>query len=252
MIIGPTFGEYSRASGIVGAEVIELTLELPDFALNVAELAARLEGERPDVVFLCNPNNPTGRLLSDREVAEIAAACAPGILVLDEAYRAFVTLDPFGPLLAENCVVMRSMTKDFAIPGLRLGYALAAPRLVEQMMHFQPPWSVSGTAQAAGMAAIGDLEHLRRTLSQTRQLAVDLKRDLAAIGARIVPSSTHYCLVDVSAYGGGTHWRRKLLPHGIQLRDCTSFGLPDYVRIGTRLPKQNRRLLEIWQAVMGE
>jgi histidinol-phosphate aminotransferase len=218
--------------------------------MDVADVVSRLEAEKPDVTFLCNPNNPTGTLWSDAEVGAVATACTPGILILDEAYRAFVTLEPFGPAPAENCVVMRSMTKDFAIPGLRLGYALAAPHLVEPMKRLQPPWSVSGAAQAAGLAALGELDYLKRTLAQTRQLAGDLQKDLRAVGAQVARSSTHYCLVDVSAYGGGTGWRRRLLPHGVQLRDCTSFGLPDYVRIGTRLPEQNQRLLEVWQTAL--
>ena len=250
VIIGPTFGEYRRAAEVVGAQVDELILSPPDFTMETADILTRLQAAKPDVVFLCNPNNPTGRLLSDPEVAEIASACAPGILILDEAYRAFVTLDPFAPPPAENCVVMRSMTKDFAIPGLRLGYALAAPERAAQLARFQPPWSVSGAAQAAGSAGLAELDYLRQTLEQTRHLAEELQSGLWAIGAQVVSSSTHYCLVDVSAYGGGTSWRRRLLPYGLQVRDCTSFGLPDYVRVGARLPEQNNRLLQIWQAMI--
>ena len=252
VIIGPTFGEYGRAAGVVGAQVDELVLPPPGFRMDPDELLSRLRGAKADVVFLCNPNNPTGTLLGDSEVFEIASACAPGILVLDEAYRAFVTLNPFGPLPAENCVVMRSMTKDFAIPGLRLGYALAAPERIAQLSTYQPPWSVSGAAQAAGAAGLAELEYLRQTLEKTLHLAEGLQSGLRAIGAQVVSSSTHYCLVDVSAYGGGTNWRRRLLPYGLQVRDCTSFGLPDYVRVGARLPEQNHRLLQTWQAMMND
>lgn len=250
LIITPTFGEYARAAGVVAAQVDQLVLTPPDFAIDITELLSRIRTAKPELVFLCNPNNPTGRLLADAQVLEIASACAPGLLILDEAYRAFVTLDPFGPPLAENCVVMRSMTKDFAVPGIRLGYALAAPEQVAQLLRFQPPWSVSGAAQAAGAAGLAELAYLRQTMEQTRRLGEDLQSELRAIGAQVIPSSTHYCLVDVSDYGSGTYWRRRLLPHGLQVRDCTSFGLPNYVRVGTRLPGQNRRLLQTWQAVL--
>jgi histidinol-phosphate/aromatic aminotransferase/cobyric acid decarboxylase-like protein len=252
LIIGPTFGEYERAASVVGAQVEDLVLPPPDFAMETTELLSRLRAARADVVFLCNPNNPTGGLLDDTVVLEIADACAPGLLILDEAYRAFVTLNPFGPLPAENCIVMRSMTKDFAIPGVRLGYALAAPEYAAQLLRYQPPWSVSGTAQAAGKAGLAELDYLRQTLGQTRRLAEELQNGLRAIGAQVVSSSTHYCLVDVSSLGGGTNWRRRLLPHGLQVRDCTSFGLPDYVRVGARLPGQNHRLLQAWQARMND
>lgn len=244
LIVGPTFGEYERAARAVGAEVIEFRSSPPDFLVDVDRLVCEIETRHPKVVFLCNPNNPTGGYLSESEVNRLAEACGDGLLILDEAYRGFVTLSPFGSIPRMNVVVLRSMTKDFALAGLRLGYVLAEPKLITAMRACQPPWSVSSMAQAAGLAGLGDLDHLQRTLELTHQLASALQRALTDLGARVAASRTHFCLIEV---GDGAHWRKRLLSHGCVARDCASFGLPQYVRIGTRQPAENETLIRAWE-----
>ncbi|MBI3362483.1 MAG: histidinol-phosphate aminotransferase family protein [Chloroflexi bacterium] len=248
LIVGPTFGEYERAARAVGAEVTEVRAGPPDFCVDVDRLIAAIESTRPRLVFLCNPNNPTGARLTGGEVWRIAAACGESFLVLDEAYRSFVTLSPFGPPPRNNVIVMRSMTKDFALAGLRLGYALARPELVAALRAIQPPWSVNGPAQAAGLAALADLGHLRRTLQLTQEAARDLRMAMAAAGARVNESQTHFHLVEI---GDGATWRAWLLRRGCLVRDCASFGLPQYVRVGTRRPGENEKLIQAWGFNLG-
>jgi threonine-phosphate decarboxylase len=244
LIVGPAFGEYARAARAAGGAIVELCAEPPAFGLDAGRIVNCIREQQPRLTYVCNPNNPTGLRLSDDQIHAVASACAPGLLVLDEAYRAFVSEAPFGPPPAPNVLVLRSMTKDYALAGLRVGYALAQPSLLESLRSLQPPWSVSGAAQAAGLAALGDPDHLDRTLALTRQAAAGLRANLEALGARLVPSTAHFLLIEVD---NGRDWRRRLMARGCLVRDCASFGLPQYVRAGTRTPEENEHLITAWR-----
>lgn len=246
-ILSPTFGEYARAAQAAGAAVELLPAGPPHFRWDMDIILRRLAGLQPALVFLCNPNNPSGVFLRDEEVREIARKIAPGILILDEAYRTFVTLRPFAPPPEKNVLVLRSMTKDFGLAGLRLGYALGRPALIETLRKYQPPWSVNCLAQAAGVAALADLEYVEKSCVEIHRLSIDLRSALADYGASILPSETPYCLVNVESQGSARGVFDRLLGRGIQVRDCTSFGLPAYIRLGTRREEDNRRLVEIWK-----
>lgn len=248
LIVGPTYGEYRRAAEAREARVSELRLPLPAEQVSVEAISDALAVERPDLVFLCNPNNPTGWHLDGAELAQLAAACAPGLLIVDEAYRAFLLGPAFAPPPAENALLLRSMTKEYGLPGLRLGYLLGAPNLVARVAALQPPWSVSGPAQAAGLAALADEDHLRWSLVETARAAARLKQELRELGLAIVPSPMHYFLVKV---GEAARWRRELMAHGCLVRDATSFGLVTHLRIGARRPSDNELLVAAWREILG-
>jgi histidinol-phosphate aminotransferase len=171
--------------------------------------------------------------------------------VVDEAYRAFVAGPwPSEPLIergpglspaAGNVVLLRSMTKDHALAGLRLGYALAPPEVVTTLKKVQPSWSVNAAAQVAGLAALSDADHLPETLPKIAEAKAYLVEELTRLGLRVVPSAANFLLVEV---GDGQTLRRKLLSHGLVVRDCTSFGLPEYVRIAARRLEECRQLIK--------
>ncbi|MHC1781177.1 MAG: histidinol-phosphate transaminase [Anaerolineaceae bacterium] len=243
LIVGPTFGEYRRAAAALGARVTEIRAKEPDFHPPLEEIIRRVEQDQPRLVFLCNPNNPIGSYLSPEAVSKLAAACGPGaILVLDEAYRSFVAGDFFPGLPEGNCLVLWSMTKDFALAGLRLGYALGNPEWIERIRSFQPAWSVNALALAAGAGALADLDYYRKTLSDLAGLKVEFFSHLRNLGWMVVPSDVHFGLVHAGSQARDL--RLRLLQLSIQVRDCTSFGLPDYIRVSTRLPADNLKLLQ--------
>ena len=141
---------------------------------------------------------------------------------------------------APNLLVLRSMTKAHALGGLRLGYAVGHPHIIEALVTVRPPWNVNALAQAAGIAALEDQAHLAQCLAQLAQAKTALLHGIRDLGLEPVPSSTHFFLVKV---GDPTTLRRALLQRGILVRDGTSFGLPTYMRVATRRPEENARFL---------
>jgi histidinol-phosphate aminotransferase len=252
MIVGPTYGEYAVVGKMMQARVAAFVARQNDgFRPVVGALEGMLRDVRPRLTFLCNPNNPTGVYLDRSPVESLIAANPDGLLVLDEAYVAFVAdrWDVTPLLETGQVVVLRSLTKDYALTGLRLGYLLACAEIVDAVRRVQPPWSVNAVAQAAGLAVLQADGHLQDTLLKTRQTALELRQALLALELRVRPSDTHFFLIEVD---DAAKMRIKLLRRGILVRDCTSFGLPSFVRIATRRPEENRCLIAAWRDLLEE
>jgi histidinol-phosphate aminotransferase len=251
LVLGPTYGEYRRAAALAGATTIEPRAEESrDFLPDLDALERLIRRERPRVAFLCNPNNPTGVYLDGAAVERLAAALGEGLLVLDEAFAGFVddAWDATALLPRGNVLVVRSMTKDHGIPGLRLGYALGTTDRIAALRAAAPPWSVNSAAQAAGLAALEDDAHLEAGRRATREIAGYLRGALAPIGLALRPSAANFWLVRVP---DATRLRAALLDEGILVRDCTSFGLPHHVRIGSRpLPDCERLVTALRHVVL--
>jgi histidinol-phosphate aminotransferase len=247
-VVGPTFGEYARAASLMGAQVKTWTAAAEaGFAIDTTQVDRVLAGARPRLVFLCNPNNPTGALAPPEAIQTWTTAHPDTLFVVDEAYIQFVDgLSSAANLRAENVLVLRSMTKDYALAGLRLGYALGSGAVVDALARVRPPWSVNALAQAAGVAALQDKDHLCQSMHKLRQAKRTLVNRLRALGLPPVPSATRYFLVRV---GDGGAFRLSLVAKQILVRDCASFGLPEYVRIATRTPAENDVLLAAIRAV---
>lgn len=242
VIVGPTFGEYLQAALLMGVRVHDYTAQAAShFRVEPAEVSHLVSTCKPRVVFLCNPNNPTGTYLPPATIQAWTLAFPDTLFVIDEAYLPFV---PAGTsvlaALTPNMLVLRSMTKAHALAGLRLGYAVGSQAIIAALQRVRPPWSVNALAQAAGVAALQDTAHLTWCLRQIAQANHELVTGLQALHLAPEPSTTHFFLVNV---GEAAAYRRTLLQGGLLVRDCTSFGLPAYLRIATRRPPDNAQLL---------
>lgn len=244
LVVGPTFGEYARAAALAGAAVAEVRARRADgFRPDVRAVTAELAACDYRLAFVCNPNNPTGQTLDLAVLTGWAQAFPRTLFVIDEAYLTFSdTAHAVFPPGAPNLLALRSMTKDYALTGLRLGYAVAYPEVIAALRRVQPPWSVNAMAQAAGVAALSDTDHLHATIARLQAAKAALVTGLQQRGYEPLPSATQYFLMHVS---DAARFRAALLPSGVQVRDCASFGLPEYVRIAARRPEENARLLEI-------
>ena len=160
------------------------------------------------------------------------------MFVVDEAYWRFVfpheaysAVELVDATRRQQVIVLRSLTKDCALASLRLGYAIATPAVAERLGAQLPSWNVNGVAQAAAIAALADRRHLTTTLDH---LAIERRVFFHALrdsGLHVMPSRTHFCLVEV---GDAHHVRQQLLTRKILVRDGTSFGLSQFVRVATR------------------
>jgi histidinol-phosphate aminotransferase len=249
LLVAPTFAEYARPARLMGAEIVTHHLAAErGFAADVPALVAMMQSNQPRLIFVCNPNNPTGSYLS-RNAVETLLAAAPGLLVLDEAYVGLTAgaWDTRPLLDDQRLVLVRSLTKDHALPGLRLGYALAAPDVARALQWAQPPWSVNALAQAAGLAALADDEHVARGRALAAEAVAYLAEGLHDLGCAVVSSAANFLLADVA---DAAHITTALLQAGVYVRDCTSFGLPRHIRIAARPGNECEALLRAMRAVM--
>ncbi|NOY54327.1 MAG: threonine-phosphate decarboxylase [Deltaproteobacteria bacterium] len=254
----PSFSDYGRALRLAGCGVVSFPLIAEEsFRLDPGRLIDALS-EKIDLLVLCNPNNPTGGLLSAEEVLMVVDAAADrGIIVLcDEAFIDFVPDGSVRHRVKEfpNLLVLRSFTKFYGIPGLRAGAIYGDGVLVRRIGACQEPWTMNRLAGAAVAAALDDAEYRERTLELIDAERAVLVGRLASLpGVRVFPSSANFLLLETSSpmpepdrlFGA-------LLRAGILVRNCASFsGLgPRFFRIAIRSSEENGLLLETFQAVV--
>ena len=246
MIVGPTFGEYERTVQLMGGQIVEWRgEESADFHIDVSALGAALQRHQPRILFLCNPNNPTGVITKQSTLEAWASAHPQTLFVIDEAYIDFAAgMRSAYALGRPNILVVRSMTKAYALAGVRLGYALGPSAMISALSQVRIPWSVNGIAQEAGIAGLEDQAHLRHSLKELEAAKADFCAQLTAVGFSPLASATHYMLVNVGTqHESAKSFRKTLLRHGLLVRDCASFGLPHHVRLATHRPEENRRFI---------
>lgn len=222
----PTFGEYELSARLAGAE----RTSNPHTA---------------DVRFVCNPNNPTGILRSRADLLKDLGAVKQhgGILFCDEAYISLA--DPaqsVADIRNPGLFVLHSLTKSFSVPGLRIGFGFGEPDLIEKIETARSPWCVNAYAEAFALQALLHLDDLcvaRAAIATERERLASGIRDL---GLTCNPSSVNYLLVDCGR--DVTSLCAMLARKNILVRDCTSFGLPECIRVAVRTSDENSQLLE--------
>jgi threonine-phosphate decarboxylase len=255
MVIEPTFSEYRRACQAAGARCD--TLLLPEdggFALDVD----LVEPAGYDLIFLCNPNNPTGYLAPLQDVVSLWRRCraAGAGLVVDEAFIEFsgaeqsiLSKGVFGGLY-----VLRSLTKSHALAGLRLGCLAAEADFASRLKGRMPPWNINAFALAAGRASLADSGYPGRTLEANSRARQALFGKLSAIkGIEPLPSEANYLLCRLEKMGSEALADR-LMREGILVRDCRSFtGLGDrYIRVAVRAEGENYHLVSAIRRIMAQ
>jgi histidinol-phosphate aminotransferase len=244
MILEPTYGEYETACRLAGARPVKhRAREEDDFTPRMEEVIKLLKELQPRAVFICNPNNPTGKYLSNRDIEKVVANLGDGLLILDEAYIAFAGAhwDSLAFTARGNTVVLRSLTKDYGLPGLRLGYAVANREIIDGLRSVSPPWNVNTIAQGAGMVVLEQEDYLKDSLRKVRQAGRFLVKELIRLGFEVLPSDVHYFLVKA---GDAKTWQSSLLENNILVRDCTSFGLGEYIRVSPRTLPECEKFIE--------
>jgi histidinol-phosphate aminotransferase len=251
LILEPTYGEYEVACRITGARTIKYrALAEDDFIPDIDNIVEIIRERRPRAVFICNPNNPTGKYLSQAKIEKILKAAGDTLLILDEAYVSFAgnrwnSTELIGK---GNIIVLRSMTKDYGLPGLRIGYAVAQHKIIENLRVALPPWNSNVIAQEAGIAVLKEDEYLVESLRKIQEAKKFLSASLQGLGFSVISSDAHYFLVKV---GNAPECRQALLKYGIMVRDCTSFGLAEYIRVSTRTMPECEIFINAMSKILG-
>lgn len=247
-----SFAVYELATQARGARAIVVPAQ--DFGHNLAAMRAAIA---PDtrVMFIANPNNPTGTFIPGAQIEAFLATVPPEVVVvLDEAYNEYLEPQDRYDALAwvkrfPNLVVSRSFSKAYGLAGLRVGYGVAQPAITDLLNRVRQPFNVNSIAQAAAVAALADTEFLERSRAVNTAGRRQLSQAFEAMGLRYLPSYGNFVLVEV---GDAAAVNLALLKAGVIVRPVGNYGLPTWLRISVGLAEENERFLVALAATLGE
>jgi len=244
----PSFAMYPIVAKVAGATAVAVPLTRA--LVHDLDAMAAAVSPRTRVVFLCNPNNPTGTTVGREAFDRFVAGLPPEvILAVDEAYYEYARRSDFPDALGwvrrrPGTVVLRTFSKIYGLAGLRVGYGVADAETVSFLNLPRHPFNVSLVAQAAALAALEDVAHVAQALRINETGLAYLCREFGALGIELWPSEANFVLARV---GAGTH--DALLREGVIVRPLAGFGLPDHVRITIGRPEENERLVKTLRRV---
>lgn len=257
LIVLPTFGEYQKAFELQGVQLTKLVTS-PEHAYQptLEQLQTLVAQVQPEAILLTHPGSPAGTLLSPhvKDWLLEKSRREKMLCLVDEVFVDFCEDESLKEHLTDvsGLVLIRSMTKFYGVPGLRLGYLLTSKAIAERMEHFLPPWSVNTLAQIAGSYCLRQSSYQRQTLELVGRERQKLAKRLEQFAAcRVFPGAANYLLVELAAtLPSAAELQQHLLAERILVRDCSSFeGLgKQHVRFAVRLPEANERLLNAFAA----
>ena len=242
------FIAYKLIAMLFGAQTIEIAT--PNFQPNPNAILDAIT-PKTKVIFIANPNNPTGALIGPDEIDRFLTRIPDNIVtVLDEAYFEFLE-NPPDTLLhvrdGRNLIVLRTFSKIYGLASLRVGYGIARPELVEVLQKTRQPFNVNGIGQVGALAASGDDEHLRKTKKITDEGRSFLEKQFQAMGLRFVHSAGNFVFVRV---GNGPGVFKKMLVRKIIVRPLRGYHLPEWIRITVGTMEQNDKCIEALKKVL--
>lgn len=247
----PSFAVYPIVVKSVGG--VSRMVPLKDFRHDLPAMAKEIN-EKTRIVFIANPNNPTGTMVTSSEFDEFMKEVPDNVIVcMDEAYYEFASGSDFPDALkyikeGRPVLLLRTFSKIYGLAGLRVGYGIAHPEMVDFMNRVRQPFNVNSLAQVAAMAALDDNEHLENTLKNNREGLEYLFREIGSMGFACVPTHANFFLIKV---GDGKGIYNALLKKGVIVRPMASYNLPEYIRVTVGLPEENKRFVETFREVSG-
>ena len=239
-----SFVVYTLATKVVGATAV--TVPLKDFAYDLDAMAEKIT-DKTKVIFISNPNNPTGTMITadhaDRFMKKVPDSA---LVVFDEAYYEYVERSDFPQTLdyirdGRNVIALRTFSKIYGLAGLRIGYGISSPDIIGVLNKVRQPFNVSIPAQAAARASLKDKEHVARSIKVNREGKKYLYSELQRIGLDFVPSEANFMLVHLDR--SGAEVMSQLLKEGVIVRPMTGYEFPNSIRITVGTADQNKRLI---------
>jgi histidinol-phosphate aminotransferase len=247
------FAVYALATQAVGATGISVPAIAYGHDLKAMQQAAR--ESKAKMVFIANPNNPTGTYLSADELLEFLRGLPPEILVvLDEAYNEYLPEDKRYDSVAwlqqfPNLIISRTFSKAFGLAGLRVGYALAHEQVTDMLNRVRQPFNVNSVAQAAAVAALRDVSFVKKTFELNQRGMQQITAGLDKLGLEYIPSCGNFIafrIADAMAI------YRRLLELGVIVRPIANYDMPDWLRVSIGLESENAKFLQALKQAMGE
>jgi histidinol-phosphate aminotransferase len=246
-----SFALFSIAIRASGGTLIQTPMR--EYAFDL-EAIARAVTPKTRVIYIANPNNPTGTAFGAAEFGEFLKK-VPGdvLVVLDEAYTEYAERRDL-PNAAElfrqynNLLTLRTFSKVYGLAGLRIGYGIGHPTLVAEMNKLRTPFNVTSVGQAAALAALGDADHVRRSVDTNRVQRRRLFEELTALGIKAIPSETNFVFLEIGPEA--KHICDELLAAGVIVRPLGWMGFPEAMRISVGSPEENTQLLAAMQRVL--
>ncbi|MEW5769713.1 MAG: histidinol-phosphate transaminase [Pseudomonadota bacterium] len=239
------FAVYPLAVQAAGARGIEVPAR--DFGHDLEAMLAAIEADTR-LVFIANPNNPTGTLVDGAALADFVARVPAHVgIVLDEAYFEYLPAELRGDSLAwidahPNLMVTRTFSKAYGLAGLRVGYAVCHEQVVDLLNRVRQPFNVNSLAQAAAIAALDDAAFLEHGLSINREGMAQLTHGLDALGVSYIPSHGNFLACRV---GDAARVNHALLERGVIVRPIAGYGMPEHLRVSVGLAEENTRFLRV-------
>jgi histidinol-phosphate aminotransferase len=245
------FAVYPLATNAIGARGIEVRAK--DFGHDLEAMLQAVEADTR-IVFIANPNNPTGTFVPGPELESFLERLPPQVLVvLDEAYTEYLAQAQRYDAIAwlprfPNLLVSRTFSKAYGLAGLRVGYGIAHPEVADLMNRVRQPFNVSSVALAGAEAALGDEEFLARSAELNHRGMAQLTAGFAALGLEWIPSAGNFVTLKV---GDAVGINRALLRQGVIVRPIGGYGMPEWLRVSVGLPEENARFLEALREALG-
>ena len=247
----PTFLVYEKLVRAAGATMVSVPLK--QLAVDLKAIRDSI-GPRTKLVFIANPNNPTGFALFKDDLAHFLRDLPDDlVVVLDEAYIEFVTDKRITSALElldihPHLFVLRTFSKLYGLAGLRIGYGFSSDKIIDYMNRVRQPFNANTLAQAAAIAALDDHKFIAETLKLVREGLVQITKGLDRMGISYFPTQTNFLLIKTPLAGKIVYER--MLRRGVIVRAMDSFGFPDYIRINVGLPEENERFLNTLEEVL--
>ncbi len=264
-LVQPTFSGYAASMASAGGCITTVCADRDEqYALPIDRLRRLLErqtkGSRTiDGILLCNPNSPTGKACGAEEALELArAAQRRGVwLIVDETFADYCPERSILPLTSpwSRVVVLRSLTKFYGLPGLRVGYAVAAPTVIQRLRSELPPWSVNAMGQTAALAALQDTAHARKSLRFVQKERTRFVRLLSSLpGCTVLPTQANFIFMELPRGWQAKKMTAQLRREGLLIRDCSavSGSSARAIRIAVRLRHDNDRLIQSLSRLLSE
>lgn len=248
----PSFSEYVFVTQLMAGCLIRVPSR--NFKHDLAAMAERV-GPRTKLIFICNPNNPTGTIVTRAEIeAFLDRLPEQVVVVFDEAYHEYVMDEAYPDTLdyikqgRPNVITLRTFSKIYGLAGLRIGYGVAAPALISWLMRVREPFNVNMLAQVGALAALNDACHVSCTRKMNNEGKDYLYQQFTEMNLTYVPTEANFMLVNVQQDARSVF--KRLLAEGVIVRSGDIFGLPEYLRVTIGTTGQNMRFIEALKKVL--